>query len=288
MAEPTTNYVPLTASAKMFRDSANDKTIASAVKGTHGSSTLYTTFDNLRTNCNNDLVDGTHGTQGVDPTESEHFRGYPKPTVTMNYEVVDAGTSPDYQKLLCKPTLNNKVGFDIVVNLDIYEWTGVGIPPGTPTRTQQFTISEGNTLITSVSPAWTADGSGKRRIEQTYQQPSTAEDVNVISEFLFAPSNMYLTEATTYITRLLYDTSITVYAHILKTYTQSTCGGTEGSRTRFYSSHLTLIVGSVLYTDVDLTVKATNHYLTEPFGFGYRIITLNTSTGTITGFLTCL
>jgi hypothetical protein len=41
MAEPTTNYVPLTASAKMFRDSANDKTIASAVKGTHGSGTLY-------------------------------------------------------------------------------------------------------------------------------------------------------------------------------------------------------------------------------------------------------
>jgi len=161
MDNPIANWCHPTNDLKMFQDSANDLTIGSAVEGTSG--TLYTTFDNLTANCYNNFVDDTYGTKGVDPNETEEFRGYPKPTVTATFsEYSSTSDTPNSLRVTC--TVPNKVGFDIITvfqNLDVdstaYECT---IPSGT--------------LTSGLSPLFTTSGAD---IDYTITYYSTGSTV---------------------------------------------------------------------------------------------------------------
>lgn len=289
MAEPTQNYCPKTADLKMFQDSANDKTIASAVKGTHASSTLYSNFDDLRNNCVSALVHNTYGTKGVTPTQTEHFRGYPKPTITLNFEKVTVGTYPSmtYQKLLCKPVLNNKLGFDITVTISVIENDPTD---GIDSHDETFTFAAGGTAITSSS--LTADGSGKYRLDTTYPQPTNVENLAMQVDNYTAGTDAYFTESDPYTTTLTYTGATTVYSGSFNNYTGTVCGGAVGSAITLYTTTAPTTGGTTdprwsnpakFYTDAALTTVAPNasYYLTSTGGVFYDVYQITDGSGTI-------
>lgn len=104
-------------------------------------------FDELQADTFNNFVDSGFGTQGVDPNETEEFRGYPKPTVTATFtEFTGASTTPNSLTVEC--TIANKVGFDIHVdfqNLDV------------DSTVYEATITAGN-RTSGVSPMFTTTG----------------------------------------------------------------------------------------------------------------------------------
>ena len=117
MVDPDQEWCHPTDDLKMFQDSANDLTIGSAVQGTSG--TLYTEFDDLRTNNVTAFLDSTYGSGTV--TSTNEFRGYPKTTVTAEFtEFAGGSDTPNSLRVEC--TIANKVGYDIRVdfqNLDV-------------------------------------------------------------------------------------------------------------------------------------------------------------------------
>jgi len=163
MVNPITNWCHPTNDLKMFSDVANDLTIESAIKGTTG--TNYDNFDALTSNSYNDFVDGSFGTQGVDPNETEEFRGYPKPEVTATFtEFFNSTTGTDALRVEC--TVINKVGFDISIdfqNLDV------------DSTVYEATISSGQTT-SNVTPMFFADF-GDTPIDYTITWYSTTSTV---------------------------------------------------------------------------------------------------------------
>ena len=114
---PTSGY-------KIMQDTGGDTSIADNVKGTHASSTLYTDFDSLRTNAINVMMDTTFNPGKITPTNSDMFRGYPKPTTTMNFEEADNLPAPfeRFEELFVDaPSINNKVGFSFQLTLAVTE-----------------------------------------------------------------------------------------------------------------------------------------------------------------------
>jgi len=145
MTNPASNWCHPTNDLKMMQDSANDLTIGSAVERTSG--TLYTEFDDLRTNAYSGFIDGTYGTRGGTPTESEHFRGYPLVHVSAAFsEYAGQSDTPNSLRVECR--IVNKVGFDVITvfqNLDV------------DSTAYECTIAAGN-LTSGLSPLFTTGG----------------------------------------------------------------------------------------------------------------------------------
>ncbi len=169
MVDPTVNWCHPTDDLKMMQDSALDLTIGSAVEGTTG--TLYTEFDDLRTNAFAAFRASGSGT----PTESGHFRGYPKPTVTADFSEFAGGSdTPNSLRVECR--IGNKLGFDLAVhfqNLDVdstvYEATifagnrSSGISPMFTTNSADIIYTMtfySTTSTTQFTPSLTGDTTG--------------------------------------------------------------------------------------------------------------------------------
>jgi len=289
MAEPTVNYCPKTADLKMFQDAVNDLSIASAVKGTHASSTLYSNFDDLRNNCNNQLIHASYGTVGVTPTQSHHFRGYPRPTVDMNYEVVHSGSYPNEETEYLKvtPTLNYKVGYAITIDVicDQYE----GDVDGTMlTSSCTFTFNAGSTVPDSYTVAVSV-GSNSYRINAQYVQPGDAFDIYTETNVSTTLDiNLLLAETDPYIVTLDYTAAAPIYTHNVEPWDDLSCSGVgEGGAFNAYSLDSTLGNGSVLYTTSALTTPIAN----DDYGFNIIDDTIfdygTTTSGVISGYTSC-
>lgn len=112
MILPTVNFCPQTGSYRV-KYVVNGSAVASAVHGTKG--TIYTQLTDMASNCHNDFIDGSYGSQGNNPTRMLQFRGYPKPTVTATFQEFSSSSL----RVVC--TIPNKVGFNIQIdfqNLD--------------------------------------------------------------------------------------------------------------------------------------------------------------------------
>jgi len=285
MAEPTQNYVHLTAISKVFQDTANDKSIASAVQKT--GSTLYTNIQDLADNAVLALMNTTHNPSKITPTNLDHFRGYPKPTIDMNWEEVRVGSYPSeqYEYAACLPVMNNKVGFDVVVNVNVREI----LPDLTEDDNDHvFTFSEGGTSCTC--PTLSTDGSGRFILNETYQQPTVTE--NIVVENTVTSTN-YLT----YLTPLTYNTTLNYTAETvayeitnLNKYLSSSCGSTcpTATRTGFYTTtSATLVAGRTIYTDATLTTPVTfTTGAANATAFDFDRFTL--VSGVVSSFTNCL
>jgi hypothetical protein len=289
MAEPTQNYCPKVADLKMMQDVANDLSIASAVKGTHVSSTLYTDFDNLRNNANTDLIHSSFGTVGVTPTESNHFRGYPRPTLDLNYQVIHTGTFPNeqYEFLQVTPTLNGKLGYDLTVSVicDQFKDDSDG---ALLTSSCTFTFNAGSTVPDSFTVAVSLGGNNYR-INTQYVQPGDAFDIHTeTNASTTLDVDLLLVDSDPFITMLEYTAASPVFSHTLQTIDALNCSGAaSGTDITAYSLDSTLANGSTLYTTNQLTTTiadddyAFNIVDDTIFDFG------STTSGVISGFTSC-
>ena len=292
MAEPTINYVPKTADAKMFQDTANDKSIASAVKGTHAGSVLYSNFDDLRNNCITALLDSTNGgPQHVTPTNTGAFRGYPKSTLSMNYTVIEIGSAPAVitEALTCLPTLNNKLGFAITFYVTVQEEllndTGLNI------HDEWFTFNAGSTSVSSSSISIFSGG----KYVLSEDAPTASWDLSIeCFPRASTPStyDAYRPSENTYTGIMEYTPQELAYSHTLTPNVSSlNCVNSgSGGSTAYYSDDSYLATNSVIYTNNLLTTPLSTAEKWEEGvstpSAGRLLIDMNSS-GVVTSTLFC-
>lgn len=286
MAEPTSNFVPRTADASMFDAS---KSIENAVKQTLTPTTSYKNFDDLRNNCVVNLIDENYGTQGTTPTTSGEFRGYPRPTVYMNYQVI---THSNGQTLYGTPTLNNKVGYALTVRLDVEEDKPANENP--VNNYIDFTISSGATTASAAysdalagTPPSTAFG---YRINNTYIMPSLTEEIRVTTFVDNYTVDVY-DGSQPYNVFLQYTATPTVITYYIQTSTLGdNCGGWIGVEGFFVYSTATLANGNTMYSDFALTTTYNGGggwFITNQIGdFTYDRFTLS-SVGVVGSYTNC-
>lgn len=280
------NYVPKTGSFNMFLPSAGgaeDSSIESAIRLTIPSGVRPTRIQNFGALVSNvpnyDLINSTYGTKGGVPSQSTQFRGYPMPTVTMNYEIIETGTFPNirWEALWCQPTLNNIVGFDIVISLSVFELQDGN---GNTTVTPTLTIAKGSTTVTSTT-GLDSPTSGKYRLDTSYRQPTNTE--NISGSVVYSTNeSTYLAEASTYNFNLTYTPATTIYSRVWNNYSQSTCGGTPSGSITVYTTTAPQLggntdprwaVGADFFTTNQLTtaISAGNYYATDTGGVFYDV-----------------
>jgi len=234
------NLVPEVGGIEMFlpegdSGSTEDNSIESAIKFTIPSGvrpSRITNFGSLISHVPDyNLIHNNHGTKGSVPNGQGQFRGYPKPTFSLQFEVVTVGTFPSetYQKLMCKPVMNNMVGFALTVTISVIENDPTD---GIDEHDETFTFNKGST--TPDSSSLTPDGDGRYRLDTTYPQPTNVEDLGMIVDSYTAGEDAYFVdeiggiEISTFSTSLTYVGATTVYSKIFHfTYDNGTaCGGT--------------------------------------------------------------
>lgn len=267
MAEPTTNYCPTTASFKMIQESANDNTIASAVQKTVPTPTLYDDFDSLRSFCITSLIDTVNGgTQGVTPTSSSDFRGYPLPTIDMDYSVVVTGEDPDeiIETFTCLPTMNNKVGFEVKFRVDVWEWRGS--PPSPDYLEWIFTFNSGSVtpdLVTrdAVTQSLT---NGRYQLNVDYEASSgNPENITVITDYIYQSAYApIIMDSADQNQTLYYTPEVIVYLLTdFWKYTVGNCGQSPSIVLDYYSRDgPTTEVGDTIYSNAAATTKITDSY----------------------------
>jgi hypothetical protein len=260
MADPTANYCPRgVTDLKMMQDTTNDLSIGSAVKGTSSTSTLYTNFDDLRNNATNSMMDTVYNASKITPTNTEMFRGYPKPTTTMDFQKFTDGTYPSAQveKAYCNPVLNNIIGFDITITVETEEWPD-GDEESQLNYTYTFKFNAGSTTPNLV----------KRGVTTIYAESGGAEDgywqINYNNPSGSTYYDFYVADTTadhpkygdtTWDTSLNYTAPPTVYDYDIDEYENLECSSTVVDTVHVWSyTQISQIVnGKILYSNSGLT-----------------------------------
>lgn len=287
------NIVPTVGSFSMFLPPAGgseDSSLESAIRLTIPIGVRPTRIQNFGALVSNvpnyDLIDSTYGIKGSVPSQSTQFRGYPKPTLDLNYEVVETGTYPNlrWQALWCLPTLNNIVGFDVVITLSIFELQEGN---GNTTTPATLTIAKGSTVVTSTTGLDAPTG-GKYRLDTAYRQPTNTANISGSIDATVNVSN-YFVEDTTYSFNLTYTAATTVYSRTWFDYSQVGCGGTSsGGGFTVYTvaspetggnTDPRWAVNSKFYTDAALTtlLAAGNYYASDTGGVFYDTYVIGTN-----------
>lgn len=290
--------VPKTGSFKMFRDSVLDNSIADAIFGTEG--TLYSNFDDLRNNCNTNMIHDSYGSRNGTPTNSEQFRGYPKPELDMDYSTLTTGTAPSAtgEYLSCLPTINYSVGFVLTYNLEIFEAIDYGLDTEeNNTSYATITFNAGSTSMNSSTGLTLV--SGRYRLNNYYTHTTTAQDIYVevtISSVSASSADFYnvsgqsnphsdtlsYTAATSY--------PFTVYEFISVPSCASVPAVTPSSPFTVYKAGASAIAnGDILYTDFNLTTYLgnSNYSVGDPSTNPFSYFRINNGAGLVQGFTTC-
>ena len=276
------NYkVPFTGNAQMYD---GIQSIQQSVRKTLVADTVYTDFDSLRTNCNNALIDGTYGTQNSTPTSSNDFRGYPRPTVDMDFVVEATGTSPAaiYENLVCAPTLNNIIGFDITITVTITEEiASVGIPQ---IHDETFTFLAGNTSPTSSTLTLVG---GTYQCNTTYDMPPTTENIDISANL--ATNSDYYQVGGSIVDTLAYTAALTVYSHTIQAFPAASCGfNAGGTDITAYSLDSVIANGTQLFSNASLTTYyASGSYSSPPVSDFIYDWWSQSATGIVSGFTSC-
>jgi len=301
-SEPTNNYVPKVTGFYILRETLNDKTIESAVRTTLAVDRDFTDFDDLRTSINLELLDDQFGNRSYNPTSTNSFRGFPKPTVNMNYAVETFGSAPGptYQALMCTPTINNKVGFDVSWTIQVectpYIITNnQGIPEGEPNiQNITFTIAQGNTTVTSctLDGGDQDEGAGKYRVNEIEPLDLGGGQLQGVQTFVFFNSStVFLYYPTELINEnLIYTAAQTIYPYNIEHYDGSGCSNPigTGSFESVYSlkSASSLSNGDTVWLNAGLSTPPPNGwYIFWQSGLGdftYGYVT-NGTIGSFTG-----
>lgn len=286
------NYVPKTGNFNMFlpvAGGAEDDSLESAIRLTIASGvrpTRIQNFGSLISNVPNyDLIDDDHGTKGSVPSQSTQFRGYPKPSISMNFETATTGVHPleITQDLVCEPVLNNIVGFDVVISVQVIEEiVSVGIPQ---IHNETLTIAKGSTSVTSSTlPTFTG---GKRRCNTVYRGSTVQEDITAQAKITTVAVSTYHS-TTPYSVTLTYTAPPTIYSHTIETFPNASCGFFGGGTPSTAYSLNSTVNGAVLYSDALLTTFfAAGNYATNYIGdFEYDWFALS-ATGVVSGYTVC-
>lgn len=263
------NLTPTAGNFYMFMDKTSpveDNSLESAIRLTIPSGSRPARIQNFVTLIssipNYDLINSSYGTKGAVPNSMGQLRGFPVPTVTMNYAVVEVGTSPAsrYEYFQCNPVLNNIVGFDITITVSVSEvddtFTEVAY------NEYSFVFLKGSTSPSSVTIP--SDGTGKWKLNSV--SPDASTDIQVLSSISSGSTLYYSDSVATYQT-LTYYPALVVYSHDLYAYTGTPCGGTLGSLVdTVYSTSNFLSNGDVVYANNDLTGTVTGGW------YGYNLI----------------
>jgi hypothetical protein len=236
----------------MFGASTGDSIEANMIGTT--ATANFTNFDSMRTAAVTNMIHSSYGTRNSTPTESHDFRGYPRPAVTLTYRIRTQGSSPQAinERLTFEATIASKVGFNLVIDLDVTEWDYNSGSRGASTQHDEtYTINAGGTTMSSSTmTAW----SGNERIVDEYYQ-TVDRDMRVV----------YTANHPTY------DASPTVKDQLLDytaalppitwagnaTYTsQVDCNGTLGAfNITYYSPTTPFQNGMILYTTSAMTTN---------------------------------
>lgn len=290
MADPTQNFVPKTALLKIIQDATNDKSIASAVKGTHASSTLYSDFDALRSNCQVNCISTTYGgTKGVTPTSSDDFRGYPVPTLYMNYAEYTVGSAPAAitEHLKCTPTLTYKVGFALSFNINVEH---VDCNLSTTTVNHTLTFNAGSTTPATFTGA-TSLGGGAYKINTV----SPTNGCTVLVTPLASSNNsyeIYHTDSLSWSTTLSYTPAQTVYTYLINHKQTGTvnCSSTPATAKSIsmYGYCTQIANGCQVFGDSGLsTYPASAWYVRNVGGFGIFDYFYVNGSGYVSGYTVC-
>jgi hypothetical protein len=242
MPEATKNYVPRSTGFFVMRETVNDMSLESAVRTTIESDRDFADFDDLRLNLIPDLIDGSFGTKGQYPTSTDQCRGYPRPTINMNFNVETFGSvpSPTFDALMCTPTMNNKVGFDVTVTISTeqayYEMGNQTIRDlgDTVFQTITFTFAQGSTTVTSSNLDATDqdEGAGKYRVNQiepNETSPGVYEGVNITTAYSGADVIIDYADTFQFTTFLEYSPAIPLKNFTIEHYNGSGCSNPQGT-----------------------------------------------------------
>jgi hypothetical protein len=252
--EPTKNYVPRVTGFFILRETVDDKTIESAVRTT-GVDRDYSDFDDLRLSCDTQLIDSTFGTQNQTPISSDEFRGFPKPTVYMDYATIKIGGGPyGVDALICSPTMNSKVGFDVTISVQVTEIPNFD-EDGITIKTATFTFNEGSTTPDSFTNVVDL-GSGIYQLNS--QIPTFAPTVDIVVDvgWLGGDVPVYSGDGISYSDVLENDPIPPTYNYDIENFTGLGCASLGlGTFQNVYSNFSASSVseGSTLYTDVGLS-----------------------------------
>ena len=168
-------------------ESAILKTIASGIRPTSikNFGSLVSSIPNL------DLINDSHGTKGGTPSNMGQLRGYPMPTINMNYVIYTPASAPAQvlSVLRCNPTLNNIVGFDVYISFgvsnDISE-THAGVAPTFSYHYDYPTTGAGGDWWKINAGSLTPDSSsiaqniaGTYTLNYIFTQPTVQENITV-------------------------------------------------------------------------------------------------------------
>jgi hypothetical protein len=285
MADPTANYCPRgVTDLKMMQDTTNDLSIGSAVKGTHASSTLYTNFDDLRNNATNTLMDTVYNASKITPTNTEMFRGYPKPTITMNYEiwpVIDGANTLMYL-VADLPMLNNKIGYSLIITASIREERS-DTSALLLQHDETFTYTAGSTVPSSSTATELETGV----YQLTESDPTASYDIDA-TVTITVNREAYLADTTPYEETLLY-VADQIYAHLFTPITALSCVGTfdVDATTTCYSYDSTLANGTTLYASTAMSSPISNNDYALDFENASNFNYGATSSGVISSYGEC-
>ena len=259
-------------------------------------------FNNLISNIPNyNLINNLYGTKGGVPTNMGQMRGFPKPTISMNWEKIETtsieyfGGHPNkihtYEELWCRPAFNNIIGFAMDITIDVYSQTGATIPPDTGTPdTAVFTMGIGSSYPTSTTGTAEFSGSGaSRKWRLTTLDPFTEEDqVSFLANGTTDYAAYWNGTDSAYQGTLSYSFNQIYLEAYYDTSSGSACTSvqTGSQKTLYYDppSGTALVVGSEVWSDTGLTTNlAAGNYVYDVGydGLGsYKYITMNSS-GTV-------
>lgn len=261
MADPSSAYVPRTGDIHIFSTGPFDNAIENAVAGTSGTPN-FTSWDDMRLAADVNLIDGTYGTIGTTPTQTEHMRGYPKTTVNMQYQTDtnSHGVNGTYQDLFCEPILLSSVGYDITINLFITE-NPDGASPSV--HSEWFTIPKGLTTVETSS--LTPDGGDRYQLNTVYQQPTEDSDILMHcapgsdEPIAFLPTTPNEVSEPSYQVVLDYVASAQVYLFNLNVASSTSCSTCVlTTPISAYGIYPAIVQGNNLWTSTALTTEIAN------------------------------
>ena len=292
MADPISNWCTNVAGTnlKMFSDTPNDLTIESAVIGT---STIAPSspadFDDLKSKAYNAYRDTNFLSSGAF-NETDHFRGYPKPTVTATFSEYSS-TSDTNNSLRVTCTIPNKVGFDVITvfqNLDV------------DSTAYEATIPSGS-LTSGLSPLFATTDAGSSPIDYTITYLTTGS-TNQYTPTLAGDTTGQLV----YTEPILREGSLSIdyinnpLGNVIKvgiaasdscSASHSDPSSSEYFQSKIWATTSPVELGDTLYkgnkaSNGGNTIAASKVFFVANLGLGYSKIVTNSS-GVITSFTVC-